>query len=100
MYDFEPGRPVLLRGGTVLPMDDARSVLTGTDILVLDDPSAEVGRGLVGPAGAGVAGASRGRPRPRPARPRPTDGPGWPAPARRPPPRGSSTPPTASSCPA
>ena len=60
MNDFQPGRPVLLRGGTVLPMDDARSVLTGTDILVLDDRIAEVGRGLVAPDGAVVVDASDG----------------------------------------
>jgi len=60
MNDFEPGRPVLLRGGTVLPMDDARSVLTGTDVLVLDDRIAEVGRDLVAPEGAVVIDASDG----------------------------------------
>jgi cytosine/adenosine deaminase-related metal-dependent hydrolase len=60
MNDFQPGRPVLLRGGTVLPMDDARSVLTGTDVLVLDDRIAEVGRGLVAPDGAVVVDASDG----------------------------------------
>ncbi|MGH3762677.1 amidohydrolase family protein [Actinophytocola sp.] len=60
MNDFEPGRPVLLRGGTVLPMDDARSVLPGTDVLVLDDRIAEVGRDLVAPEGAAVVDASDG----------------------------------------
>jgi len=60
MNDFQPGRPVLLRGGTVLPMDDARSVLTGTDVLVLDDRIAEVGRDLVAPDGALVVDASDG----------------------------------------
>jgi cytosine/adenosine deaminase-related metal-dependent hydrolase len=60
MNDFEPGRPVLLRGGTVLPMDDARSVLTGTDVLVLDDRIAEVGPNLVAPDGAVVIDASDG----------------------------------------
>ena len=60
MNDFQPGRPVLLRGGTVLPMDDARSVLTGTDVLVLDDRIAEVGRNLVVPEGAIVVDASDG----------------------------------------
>lgn len=60
MNDFQPGRPVLLRGGTVLPMDDARSVLTGTDVLVLDDRIAEVGRNLVVPDGAIVVDASDG----------------------------------------
>jgi cytosine/adenosine deaminase-related metal-dependent hydrolase len=60
MNDFQPGRPVLLRGGTVLPMDDARSVLTGTDVLVLDDRIAEMGHGLVAPDGAVVVDASDG----------------------------------------
>src|SRR3954451_16622161 len=60
MNDFEPGGPVLLRGGTVLPMDGARSVLTGTDVLVLDDRIAEVGPNLVAPDGAVVIDASDG----------------------------------------
>ncbi|MGH3880666.1 MAG: amidohydrolase family protein [Actinophytocola sp.] len=60
MNDFQPGRPVLLRGGTVLPMDDARTVLTGTDVLVLDDRIAEVGRDLVAPEGAVVVDATDG----------------------------------------
>ena len=37
MNEFQPGRPVLLRGGTVLTMDDARTVLAGTDVLVVGD---------------------------------------------------------------
>ncbi len=60
MNDFQPGRPVLLRGGTVLPMDDARTVLPGTDVLVLDDRIAEVGRDLVAPEGAVVVDATDG----------------------------------------
>jgi cytosine/adenosine deaminase-related metal-dependent hydrolase len=60
MNDFQPGRPVLLRGGTVLPMDEARTVLTDTDVLVLDDRIAEVGRELVAPEGALVVDASGG----------------------------------------
>ncbi|MPZ83261.1 MAG: amidohydrolase family protein [Actinophytocola sp.] len=51
MNDFVAGRPVLLRGGTVLPMDDAHQVLTGTDVLVLDDRIAAVGPDLVLPDG-------------------------------------------------
>ena len=43
---------VLLRGGTVLPMDESRSVLTDTDVLVIDDRVAAVGRNLVAPDGA------------------------------------------------
>src|SRR6266498_6069925 len=45
-------RPVLLRGGTVLPMDDARSVLTDTDVLVIDDKIAKVGQNVTAPDGA------------------------------------------------
>ena len=40
-------RPVLFRNGTVLTMDDAHTVLTGGDVLVVDDRIAEVGTGLV-----------------------------------------------------
>ena len=49
--EFTPGRPVVLRGGTVLPMDDARQVLTRTDVLVVDDRIAAVGPGAGGPRG-------------------------------------------------
>ncbi|MEU4684721.1 amidohydrolase family protein [Streptomyces xinghaiensis] len=45
------GRPVVFRGGTVLTMDDARTVLTGADVLVVDDRVAAVGRGLDAPEG-------------------------------------------------
>jgi 5-methylthioadenosine/S-adenosylhomocysteine deaminase len=45
-------RPVLLRGGTVLPMDDARSVLPDTDVLTRDDKIVEVGQNLTAPEGA------------------------------------------------
>jgi cytosine/adenosine deaminase-related metal-dependent hydrolase len=41
-------------------MDDARSVLADTDVLVLDDRIAEIGRGLVAPEGATVIDASGG----------------------------------------
>src|SRR3954454_15696321 len=44
-------RPVLLRGGTALPMDDARSVLANTDVLVRDDKIAEIGQNLAAPEG-------------------------------------------------
>ena len=47
------GRPVLLRGGTVLTMDDAHTVLTGADVLVVGDRIAAVG------VGAGRAGRHR-----------------------------------------
>jgi cytosine/adenosine deaminase-related metal-dependent hydrolase len=43
---------VLLRGGTVLPMDETRSVLTDTDVLVVDDRVAAVGKGVSAPDGA------------------------------------------------
>ncbi|ONI68144.1 amidohydrolase [Kribbella sp. ALI-6-A] len=41
-----PGRPVVLRGGTVLTMDDAHTVLTDADVLVVDDRIAAVGPAL------------------------------------------------------
>ncbi|TKJ32827.1 amidohydrolase family protein [Blastococcus sp. CCUG 61487] len=47
----EPGRPVVLRGGTVLPMDDACSILGNTDVLVVDDRIAAVGPALEVPEG-------------------------------------------------
>jgi cytosine/adenosine deaminase-related metal-dependent hydrolase len=53
-------RPVLMRGGTVLPMDDARSVLTNTDVLVVGDKIAEVGQNLTAPEGALVVDATDG----------------------------------------
>jgi cytosine/adenosine deaminase-related metal-dependent hydrolase len=53
-------RAVLLRGGTVLPMDESRSVLTDTDVLVVGDRVAEVGRGLAAPDGALEIDASDG----------------------------------------
>jgi cytosine/adenosine deaminase-related metal-dependent hydrolase len=43
---------VLLRGGTVLPMDETRSVLANTDVLVVDDRVAALGKDLVAPEGA------------------------------------------------
>ena len=45
------GRPVVLRGGTVLTMDDAGTVLTDADVLVVDDRIAAVGAGLDVPEG-------------------------------------------------
>lgn len=56
-----PDRPaVLITGGTVLTMDDQRTVLTDADVLVVDDRVAEVGRGLSAPEGAEVVDASGG----------------------------------------
>jgi len=47
----ESGRPVVLRGGLVLTMDDAHTVLPDADVLVVGDRIAEVGPGLAVPAG-------------------------------------------------
>jgi cytosine/adenosine deaminase-related metal-dependent hydrolase len=45
------GRPVLLRGGTVLTLDDTRRVLTGTDVLITGDRIAAIGPALEAPPG-------------------------------------------------
>ncbi|MDP9842722.1 amidohydrolase family protein [Streptosporangium lutulentum] len=58
--EFGPGRPVVLRGGTVLPMDDGRQVLTHTDVLVVDDRIAAVGADLPVPEGTVVIDATDG----------------------------------------
>ena len=39
----QSGRPLVFRGGTVLTMDDASTVLTDADVLVVDDRIAAVG---------------------------------------------------------
>ncbi|MEU8377718.1 amidohydrolase family protein [Streptosporangium sp. NPDC048865] len=57
---FEAGRPVVLRGGTVLPMDDGRRVLPGTDVLVVDDRIAAVGPRLPVPDGTAEIDATDG----------------------------------------
>ncbi|MER7364433.1 amidohydrolase family protein [Nonomuraea wenchangensis] len=54
------GRPVLLRGGTVLPMEGVRTVLEDTDVLVTGDRIAEVGPGLRAPDDALVIDATGG----------------------------------------
>ncbi|MET8987100.1 amidohydrolase family protein [Nonomuraea wenchangensis] len=54
------GRPILLRGGTVLPMEGARTVLEDTDVLVTGDRIAEVGPGLRAPDDALVIDATGG----------------------------------------
>jgi cytosine/adenosine deaminase-related metal-dependent hydrolase len=54
------GRPVVFRGGTVLPMDDAGSVLTDTDVLIVGDNIAEVGPRLEVPEGTQEIDASGG----------------------------------------
>ncbi|HET9072045.1 MAG TPA: amidohydrolase family protein [Acidimicrobiales bacterium] len=48
----EPGRPLLLRGGCVLTMDDGHRVLPAGDVLVVDDRIAAVGPRLEAPPGA------------------------------------------------
>ncbi|MBF8189605.1 amidohydrolase family protein [Nonomuraea sp. K274] len=59
MNDFAAGRPVVLRGGTVLPMD-GRRVLTRTDVLVIGDRIAAVGPALETPGDAVEIDASGG----------------------------------------
>ena len=54
-----PG-PLVLRGGTVLPVDDARSVLPDTDVLIVDDRIAAVGPSLDVPAGTREIDAAGG----------------------------------------
>jgi len=51
MSGSEGDRPVVLRGGTVLTVDSARSVLTGHDVLVVDDRIAAIGVDLPVPDG-------------------------------------------------
>jgi 5-methylthioadenosine/S-adenosylhomocysteine deaminase len=57
---FEPGRPVVLRHGTVLTMDDHRSVLTDADVLVVGERIEAVGRGLEVPEGTVEVDATDG----------------------------------------
>ncbi|HEY2223939.1 amidohydrolase family protein [Actinomycetospora sp.] len=47
----EARRPVVLRGGTVLTLDGAHTVLTGADVLVVDDRIAGIGPDLAVPGG-------------------------------------------------
>ncbi|GAA3080956.1 amidohydrolase family protein [Pseudonocardia yunnanensis] len=49
--DVGADRPVVLRGGLVLTLDDARRVLPDTDVLVIGDRIAAVGPGLEVPEG-------------------------------------------------
>ena len=62
MSDAAPksGRPLVFRGGTVLPMDDASTVLPDTDVLVVDDRIAEVGTRLQVPGGTQEIDATGG----------------------------------------
>jgi cytosine/adenosine deaminase-related metal-dependent hydrolase len=56
----EAGRPLVFRGGTVLTMDDAGTVLTDADVLVVDDRIAAVGPRLEVPDGTQEIDASGG----------------------------------------
>src|SRR6478672_3293137 len=56
----EAGRPLVLRGGTVLTMDDAGTILPAADVLVVDDRIAAVGAGLEVPEGTQEIDASGG----------------------------------------
>jgi cytosine/adenosine deaminase-related metal-dependent hydrolase len=56
----QAGRPVVLRGGTVLTMDDACTVLHDADVLVVDDRIAAVGPRLEVPEGTQEIDASGG----------------------------------------
>ena len=56
----QSGRPVVLRGGTVLTMDDRHTVLRGADVLVADHRIAAVGRALDVPEGTQEVDASGG----------------------------------------
>ncbi|GAA0359886.1 amidohydrolase family protein [Microbispora corallina] len=58
--ELEAGRPVVLRGGTVLPMDDTRGVLSGTDVLVVGERIAAVGPALDVPEGTAEIDATGG----------------------------------------
>ncbi|WP_409330688.1 amidohydrolase family protein [Trujillonella humicola] len=60
MTSTEAGRPIVLRGGTVLPMDDAGSVLPRTDVLVTDGRIAAIGVGLDVPEGTQEIDATDG----------------------------------------
>ena len=52
MPEPEQTSSVVFRGGTVLPMDDAHTVLTDADVLVVGDKVAAVGPHLDAPADA------------------------------------------------
>src|SRR6188768_4475989 len=62
MSDAAPqsGRPLVFRGGTVLTMDDASTVLTDADVLVVDDRIAEGGPRLQVPPGTQEIDATGG----------------------------------------
>jgi 5-methylthioadenosine/S-adenosylhomocysteine deaminase len=56
----QPGRPIVLRGGTVLTMDDQHTVLRDADVLVVDDRVAAVGPALDVPEGTWEIDATGG----------------------------------------
>jgi 5-methylthioadenosine/S-adenosylhomocysteine deaminase len=60
LSEIEAGRPVVLRGGTVLTMNDAHDVLHDADVLVVGEEIAGVGPGLEAPEGAYEIDASDG----------------------------------------
>lgn len=60
MIEIAAGRPLVFRGGTVLPMDRSRQVLTDTDVLVVGDRIAGIGPGLDVPAGTVEVDATDG----------------------------------------
>ncbi|TDC16971.1 amidohydrolase [Actinomadura bangladeshensis] len=60
MSEFEPGRPLVLRGGMVLPMTDGREVLDGADVLIDGDRISAVGPDLPVPDGTAEIDASGG----------------------------------------
>jgi 5-methylthioadenosine/S-adenosylhomocysteine deaminase len=57
---IEPGRPVVLRRGLVLTMNDAHEVVRDGDVLVVGDRIAEIGRSLEVPEGTAEIDASGG----------------------------------------
>src|SRR3954452_6665241 len=57
---IDPGRPVVLRRGTVLTMNDAHDVLRDADVLVVGDRIAGVGRELEVPPDAFEIDAAEG----------------------------------------
>src|SRR5258708_5486716 len=59
-FEIQPGQPVVLRNATVLTMDDAHTVLTGTDVLVRGETIAAIGPGLTVPDGTAQIDAAGG----------------------------------------
>jgi 5-methylthioadenosine/S-adenosylhomocysteine deaminase len=56
----DSGAPIVFRGGTVVTMDDAHSVLPGADVLVVGDSIAQIGQGLDVPEGTQEIDSSDG----------------------------------------